>query len=554
MVGQRGCCCCGSPGTFACHKAGRAEPAASPGRPLLGSGLQAEGPGLVPGRQPPRPPIPPPGRPRGGSAGPPTRRPPPPPPPPCLAGPLFPPSEGSARGSPSPGDRLGGARAERHFRPAWPGKKGGAAGTRRAPGDRSASWIGRKRRLEGSGEQDEGAAVFPPPEDTSVEDFPSHDSSEQDPLLQKLQALWVWKDMEKLREEMRLGFASLPDPLAWLLDVLDCCKDWGGPGLLVHIVRELQGWIKNHARDQPSGLKLEELQARLLTCLTRCHVSLLQPLVSLYQLHTADSHRLLGFVDQLCQQGKFKEAAILSIKLKLQPDLEFEKVCVPLLLQDRMELIEAYVEGSLELQQSLLQLLDSWSVPGFQIKDLARQYRALPGKWPEKINHRTMNKVAFRLLQKYSLDPVLYPHILNQRHLGTLKYLLHKRFVEKSMTQENWSDHIQGIIEDNQWLQEQLVQLLVRYAGLEVAVQWARHYRLLGDSLPPGLAARMDEPAIPERDDASQQGPSAWDSLQEGCYQLPVPRADVLFLSTWEEVMACQEQVLQVRTSFPPLA
>uniref|UniRef100_A0A670YP63 Uncharacterized protein n=1 Tax=Pseudonaja textilis TaxID=8673 RepID=A0A670YP63_PSETE len=70
-----------------------------------------------------------------------------------------------------------------------------------------------------------------------------------------------------------------------------------------------------------------------------------------------------------------------------------------------MELIEAYVEGSLELQQSLLQLLDSWSVPGFQIKDLARQYRALPGKWPEKINHRTMNKVAFRLLQKYSLDP-----------------------------------------------------------------------------------------------------------------------------------------------------
>ncbi|XP_026542320.1 exonuclease mut-7 homolog [Notechis scutatus] len=305
--------------------------------------------------------------------------------------------------------------------------------------------------------------------------------------------------MEKVREEMRLGFASLPDPWAWLLDVLDCSTDWGGPGLLTHIVRELQSWIKSHARDQPSGLKLEELQARLLTCLARCHASLLQPLISIYQLHTADYHRLLAFVNQLCQQGKFKEAAILSIKLKLQPDLEFEKVCVPLLLQDKMEVIEAYVEGSLELQQSLLQLLDSWSIPGFQIKDLARQYRALPGKWPEKVNCRAMNKVAFRLLQKYSLDPVLCPHILNQRHLGTLKYLLHKRFVEKSMTQENWSDHIQSIIKDNQWLQEQLVQLLVRYAGLEVAAQWARHYRLLGDSLPPGLAARMDEPAIPER-------------------------------------------------------
>ncbi|XP_029143080.1 exonuclease mut-7 homolog [Protobothrops mucrosquamatus] len=376
-----------------------------------------------------------------------------------------------------------------------------------------------------------------------VEDCPSHSSSEQDALLQKLQALWAWRDMEKLREEMRLGFASLCDPLAWLLDVLDCCGDWRGPGLLTHIVRELQGWIKSHASDQPSGLKLKALQARLFPVLTRCNVSLMQPLISIYQLHTADRQHLLCFVSQLCQQGKFKEAATLSIKLKLQPDLEFEKMCVPLLLQDKIELVEAYVEGSPERQQSLLRLLDSWSMPGFQAKDLARQYQALPGKWPEKINCRRMHKMAFRLLDRYSLGPELCPHILNQRHLGTLKYLLHKRFVEKSMTQENWADHIQGIVQDNRWLQEQLVQLLARYAGLGVAAQWARHYSLLRDSLPPGLADRMEEPAGLERDDASEQTP--WDSTKEGCYRLPVSRGDILFLSTWEEVMACQEQVLQ---------
>lgn len=50
---------------------------------------------------------------------------------------------------------------------------------------------------------------------------------------------------------MRLGFASLHDPLVWLLDVLDCCGDWRELGLLTHIVRELQGWIKSHASDQP---------------------------------------------------------------------------------------------------------------------------------------------------------------------------------------------------------------------------------------------------------------------------------------------------------------
>ncbi|XP_070614504.1 exonuclease mut-7 homolog isoform X2 [Erythrolamprus reginae] len=353
--------------------------------------------------------------------------------------------------------------------------------------------------------------------------------------------------MEKLRQEMRVGFAGLRHPLAWLLEVLDGCADRREPGLLTHIVRELQSWMKGRARDQPSGLELQKLQARLFPLLGRCNASLLQPLVSLYQLHTADRPRLLGFVRQLRLQGKFKEAATLSIKLQLQPDLEFEQMCVPLLLQDQTELAEAYVAGRPELQHSLLRLLDSWSIPGFQVKDLARQYQALPGKWPEKVNCRTMHKMAFRMLNRYSLDPGLCPHILNQRHLGTLKYLLHKRFVEKSMTQENWADHVQGIVQDNRWLQEQLVHLLASYAGLAVAAQWARHYSLLEDSLPPGLAARMEEPAGPERgEDASEQTPRAWDpSTKDGCYQLPVPREDVLFLSTQEEVMACQEQVLQ---------
>ncbi|KAM6431112.1 exonuclease mut-7 homolog isoform 1-T1 [Liasis olivaceus] len=334
--------------------------------------------------------------------------------------------------------------------------------------------------------------------------------------------------MEKLREEMRRGFASLHDPLAWLMGVLESHGDWKEQGLLSHIVRELQRWIRNGAIAQLSGLKLKKLQARLFPLLPWCSASLLEPLTSIYRLHAADRQHLLGFVSYLCCQGKFKE------------------MCVPLLLQNRMELVMAYVGGSPELQRSLLLLLDSWSVPGFRVKDLARQYQALPGTWPEKINCRTMHKMAFRFLDKYNLDPALCPNILNQRYLGTLKYLLHKRFCEKTMTQENWADHVQGIVRDNRWLQEQLVELLVRYAGLGVAAQWAQRYSLLGDSSPVGLAGKMEELTILEREDASEQTPSdSWDSQKECCYQLPVPREDILFLSTWEEVMACKEHVLQ---------
>ncbi|XP_061459965.1 exonuclease mut-7 homolog isoform X2 [Rhineura floridana] len=377
---------------------------------------------------------------------------------------------------------------------------------------------------------------------------PSEAAKDKDLLLQQLQPLWTTKDMEKLREEAHLGFAALQDPLTWLLDILEDSRAWKGKGhcLVSHVVRELHLWMKKHPEGQPSGLKLKKLQARVFPVLAECHGSLLGPLISLYQLHTADRHDLLGHVSHLYYKDKFKEAATLSIKLKLQPDLEVEKMCVPLLLQDKTDLVDSYVEGYSDLQKQLLQVLDLWFAPGFQIKDITRQYRGVSSIRPEKVNYRTLNKMVFRFLDKYHLDPALCPNVINQRHLGTLKYLLHKRFVEKTMTQENWADHIQFTIQDNRWLQEQLVQLLVRYCGLGAAATWALHYSLPKDSLPLGVAEEMAKLTAEEREAVAEQRTSDCGGRKKGgCYQLPIPRKDVLFFSTWEEVLKCKQHVLQ---------
>ncbi|XP_063000892.1 exonuclease mut-7 homolog [Elgaria multicarinata webbii] len=376
---------------------------------------------------------------------------------------------------------------------------------------------------------------------------PRHGFDEQDPLLQKLQSFWAMKDMEKLREETRVGVEALKDPLAWLLDVLEAPGDGKGRGkghsLASHVVHEVQLWTKKYPAEQPSGLKLKRLQARIFPTLARCHTNLLGPLISIYQLHAAEHHHLLGHVDYLYHQGKFKEAAILSIKLNLQPEQEFEKMCVPLLLKDKTDLVEAYVEGHPDLQRQLLQLLDSWFDPSFQIQNITRQYQ---GVRPEKINYRTLNKMVFRFLEKYKLDPALCPNVINQRHLGTLKYLLHKRFVEKTMTQENWADHVQSTVQGSQWLQEQLVHLLVRYCGLEAAATWALRYDLPADKLPYGTGEAMETLRTQERREGAPDL-TACDSKdrKESYYQLPIPRDAILFLSTWKEVQKCQEHLLQ---------
>ncbi|NXF11324.1 MUT7 Exonuclease, partial [Smithornis capensis] len=351
----------------------------------------------------------------------------------------------------------------------------------------------------------------------------------------------------QLKEEIRRGFAGLQDPLAGLLAMLENSSDWKGKGhsLGYYITTELQLWIKEHPAVVQSGTQLKKLQARVLGILSQCPANLLDPLISIYQLHTADRNYLLEHVSHLYLKGDYKEAAILSIKLKLQPDQDVEKMCTPLLLQDRVNVVEDYVREYPELQSKLLQILDTWCEPGFNIRDITRPYQGLSRYKPEKFNRRTLSKLVFRLLDLFNLDPALCPNVINQRHLRTLNYLFYKRFVEKTMTEENWADHVQSTVGQNRWLQGQLLQLLLRHCEGRAAARWAQHCGVPADLLPPRLAQQLQELHTPHRVEEATKADNYEDSKKKDYYQLPIPRENIHFLQTWEETLQCWEKVLQ---------
>uniref|UniRef100_A0A8C8RHW1 Exonuclease 3'-5' domain containing 3 n=1 Tax=Pelusios castaneus TaxID=367368 RepID=A0A8C8RHW1_9SAUR len=349
---------------------------------------------------------------------------------------------------------------------------------------------------------------------------------------------------QQLKEETRRGFEALEDPLGVLLDMLEGSSDWKGKGrsLGYYITNELQLWIKDHPATQQSGLRLKKLQARVFRILAQSQVNLLDPLINIYQLHTADRNCLLGHVSHIYHKGKYKEAAILSIKLKLQPDLDVEKMCTPLLFQEKTNLVEAYVAEYPDLQCKLLQTLDMWCEPSFNTKDISRQYEGLR---PDKLNHKMLSKLVFRLLEQYNLDPALCPNVINQRHLGSLKYLFYKRFVEKTMTQENWVDHVQNTVGENRWLQEQLIQLLVSYCDLNTAARWAFHYRLPEETLPCGVTGGLQKLKVQERVEDAETGVDDYEETRKNYYQLSIPRESIHFLQTWEAMQRCKEEVLR---------
>ncbi|TKC51670.1 hypothetical protein EI555_013240, partial [Monodon monoceros] len=396
----------------------------------------------------------------------------------------------------------------------------------------------------------------------------------RDPLLflQTLQTLWSTRELGQLREEAQRGFATLEDPLAALLDMLDSSRGWRGkgPSLEAWVARELKRCLQAQlcpgpARGSP-GLK--QLQARAVKLLAESPPGLVEPLVSIFQLQDADRSPLLAHVHRLHQEGKFKEAIVLGAKLRLQADLDVEK--------DKADLVERYVDGFPDLQRRLLALMDSWCQPGFDIRVVARRYPQTTLRL-ERLSPRALGRQVLRLLEQHGLDPDLCPNVVTQQRLAALRYLCYKRLVEggeglqarpaavllglplerlalvSTFAEKRISGELgracageqpiprpQSLAGQDQWLQEQLLQLLASHDDAALVAQCALDLLLPEERLPASVAAELRQLRIQER--------TAEAPLEDGkddYYQLPIPREHLHFLASWEDLARHQEELLQ---------
>ncbi|XP_067598611.1 exonuclease mut-7 homolog isoform X5 [Pseudorca crassidens] len=251
------------------------------------------------------------------------------------------------------------------------------------------------------------------------------------------------------------------------------------------------------------------------------------PLLFLQTLQTLWSTRELG------------QAIVLGAKLRLQADLDVEKMCLPLLLQDKADLVERYVDGFPDLQRRLLALMDSWCQPGFDIRVVARRYPQTTLRL-ERLSPRALGRQVLRLLEQHGLDPDLCPNVITQQRLAALRYLCYKRLVERSVSRESWAEHVQGLVGQDQWLQEQLLQLLTSHDNTALVAQCALDLLLPEERLPASVAAELRQLRIQER--------TAEAPLEDGkddYYQLPIPREHLHFLASWEDLARHQEELLQ---------
>ena len=64
-------------------------------------------------------------------------------------------------------------------------------------------------------------------------------------------------------------------------------------------------------------------------------------------------------------------------------------MCVPLILQNKLALVESYVAGHSYLEQRLVTLLDSWCHPSFSLEEITRYGASLSELCHKSVNAET---------------------------------------------------------------------------------------------------------------------------------------------------------------------
>ncbi|XP_070176617.1 exonuclease mut-7 homolog isoform X2 [Littorina saxatilis] len=316
--------------------------------------------------------------------------------------------------------------------------------------------------------------------------------------LQSLESLWFHHpgqpallEKEKQSRSVKILDKCLKDvenPWGAALYLTCTAKDYmtAKPSCLAYFcMRTFAKWCREDPRREKQGQQLltAELKMAAFKAATGKHTAIFDAASSAFQLDGSNKEQFVESIRQFIASDRLKDACIVIGQLGLQSHFTKEEVLVPLFLQDKVNLVECYLAGCLELQRQFLSLLDHLCGKKVNIVHFLEAAK-VKGVKRDKMTPKTISKLAARLLKLYNIPPDACPNITNNRSLGGIRYLMYKRYTEQGMGHGPFRELIEESVGTNAFLQENLVQLLVYSNHTDEALYWADRFALPEDKRP----------------------------------------------------------------------
>ncbi|KAK3600347.1 hypothetical protein CHS0354_015943 [Potamilus streckersoni] len=374
----------------------------------------------------------------------------------------------------------------------------------------------------------------------------------------------IWFDDHKIPDNSKIGqyltqaFSSSCNPFfltAYL--VLNARDNLKGKTttLSFFIMKEFDKWYRQnrHHIGDPHQYFVEKLQKRIFMVCVQNHMAMFDMCVRCFDMYQPKDNKFyIEEIRAFMDKKKYNEAAICISKMGLQNHFSMEEVVLPLLLQDKINVLETYVYGNPEQQKVLLQYLDHLCDRGTDLSQVASSVIGLGKVKMEKFQKKPLSKLAVRLMKQYQVPTDLCPNIVNARGVGALRYLLHKKFIERSMGVGSWEDMVRNAVGENEYLKEQLVEQLFCYNEVEEAIRWSMVYKLPDDKIPERVR-KARESLASGQGNILPSGGSVEESWDEECfsqtemdsyyYNLSLPPEAITLVDTRKKCQPCIQAI-----------
>lgn len=330
--------------------------------------------------------------------------------------------------------------------------------------------------------------------------------------LEQLKVIWkTWKRSPAIESHIETFFQSAEERYRLALVFVIKCDDYKDckPKTLPYFIMEtLLKWSESNEVLPDDDLKLPafhiatQQRNQHFLCLT----------VKTYRLSTIKD-KILPIVKEMISKDNCKQASQIVISMELFDEIPVEDLVFPLILQDKSNLIDEYLNECPSQVKPLLIFLDKLLDKTVSIREYVQHYiydRKISHVKYDKLHYKPLGKLVARLCNKFNIPIETCKNLSKNRTTGGLRYLIHQKYQEHNVSSSVWEDLVKDSLKQNAGSGQEFIEMLVEYDRNE-ALKWASYLNMAENDLPLALRELTihDVPAEENWDtnDTSPQSP-----------------------------------------------
>ncbi|XP_018304800.1 exonuclease mut-7 homolog isoform X2 [Mycetomoellerius zeteki] len=357
--------------------------------------------------------------------------------------------------------------------------------------------------------------------------------------LDTLHRMWsLWKKCDGVSKTLTDYFETAPNPYLSTLRIMVNVSDFdhmtNSKSLAYAVIEEFSNWIEERKEGYKEFL-VPDLKLAAFKLVRQKHMKQTVLIEKISVIYDFVEHKdiFLHTIEDIIQEKEYKEAAQYIAMLQLQSHfMDPQILLLPLILQNKLQIVDKFLIGCPEVQKSLTTYLDNLIAPGKNVQIMLEQFvytNDIPEVKISLTQIRPITKLIARLIKQYNLSPDVCPHLNTKRNEGALQFLIHKRYVDGSLNIASWREMVREAVGNDAKLQTELLSMLINANDAQEGLYWAKEYEIPKDEWPWAIVHIEEQNAPRINEGASTSRDKTWEPNEDNVnyHVLKLPRENI---------------------------